>query len=65
MKGVKDMKGCLLVIGLVLLVAVLEFFATAGIIYLITLCFGWAFSWKITFGIWLVIALLTTIFGKG
>lgn len=57
--------GCLIIALLFLVLAGLEFLATAGIIYLITLCFGLAFSWKITFGIWLIILLLTSIFRGG
>ena len=57
--------GCLVFMGLILLVAGLEFLVTAGVIYLITLCFGLAFSWKITFGAWLVMLLLSSIFGRG
>jgi hypothetical protein len=57
--------GCLFIILTFLAVWAIEFLATAGVIYLITLCFGFTFSWKIAFGIWLVIALLTTIYRKG
>lgn len=37
---------------------------TSGIIYLITLCFGWTFSWVIATGIWLVMFLLKSVFGN-
>lgn len=30
---------------------------TAGIIKLITLCFGWSFSWAAATGVWLVLML--------
>ena len=30
---------------------------TCGIIKLITLCFGWTFSWLIATGIWLILLL--------
>lgn len=33
-----------------------------GIIKLITLCFGWTFSWGIATGIWLVMCLLSSVF---
>ena len=57
------MTGCLLLIlGFLALVGI-ELLVTTGVIYLITLCFGLAFSWKMAIGIWLVIALLTGIFG--
>ena len=57
--------GCLIIMGFILAIASLEFLFTAGIIYLITWCFGLAFSWKIAFGIWLVMLLLTSIFRGG
>jgi hypothetical protein len=36
--------------------------ATCGIIKLITLCFGWTFSWGIATGIWLIMCLLSSVF---
>lgn len=53
----------LAIVIIALAIFAVEYLLTAGIIYLITLCFGLAFSWKIATGIWLVIALLTGIFG--
>ena len=41
-----------------------SYFMTCGIVYLITLCFGWTFSWLIASGIWLAMILLRSIFGK-
>lgn len=35
---------------------------TCGIIWLITLCFGWTFTWPMATGIWLVMMLLRYIF---
>lgn len=37
----------------------LSWFATCGVVKLITLCFSLNFSWKIATGIWLVLLLLT------
>ena len=31
--------------------------ATCGLIKMITLCFGWTFSWLIATGIWLILLL--------
>lgn len=42
----------------------IRFLATAGIIKLITICFGWAFSWRLSTGIWLLLILLGQVFGK-
>lgn len=38
--------------------------ATCGIIKLVTLCFGWDFSWLISTGIWLIMVLLNMMFKK-
>lgn len=47
-----------------LLALALSWIVTCGIIKLITLCFGVAFSWLIATGIWLVFLLLKSVFGK-
>ena len=50
----------------VLLIAItlfaLSWIITCSIIKLITLCFGWTFSWPIATGIWLVMILLRKVF---
>lgn len=38
--------------------------ATCGLVKLITLCFGWAFSWPVATGVWLIWLALSTIFKK-
>lgn len=40
----------------------LSWIATCGIVKLITMCFGWTFTWGIATGIWLLMFLLRTIF---
>lgn len=40
----------------------ISWLVTCGIIYLITLCFGWTFKWSIATGIWLIICVLQSIF---
>lgn len=57
------MTGMLLII-MSLLALALSWIVTCVIIKLITLCFGVAFSWLIATGIWLVILLLKSVFGK-
>lgn len=42
----------------------ISFFVTAGIIWLICWAFSLTFSWKITFGIWLIILIINNIFKK-
>ena len=57
--------GCILAVLFIIFVYVLSWIATCGLIKLITLCFGWAFSWAIATGIWLVILILKNIFYDG
>ncbi len=40
----------------------ISWLVTCGIIYLITLCFGWTFTWVTATGVWLVIIVLKSIF---
>ena len=40
----------------------LSWIVTCGIVKLITMCFGWTFSWSIATGIWLIICILRLIF---
>lgn len=36
---------------------VLSWLVTVGIVKLITMCFGWGFSWAVATGLWLVLTL--------
>lgn len=56
-------KGGLAVVVLLVGLYGISWLAACGIIKLITLCFGWTFSWPIATGIWLVMCLLRTLFG--
>lgn len=42
----------------------ISWIATCGIVKLITLCFGWTFSWGIATGIWLVLVLIKLFLKK-
>lgn len=37
--------------------------ATCGLVKLITLCFGWTFSWAWATGVWLILCLLSMTVG--
>ena len=52
----------LLVLAIVVIAFGLSWIITCGIIKLITLCFGWTFSWGIATGIWFVMMLLKKVF---
>lgn len=51
----------LLIILLFILLNGLSFLITAGIVKLIFVCFGLAFSWKIALETWLILSLLNGI----
>lgn len=40
----------------------LSWICTCGVIKLITICFGWTFSWSVATGAWLVMCLARTVF---
>lgn len=42
----------------------LSWIITCGLIKLVTLCFGWTFSWSIATGIWIMLCILKTMFGR-
>lgn len=52
----------LVVLAIVILAFGISWIVTCGIIKLITLCFGWTFSWGIATGIWFVMMLLKKSF---
>ena len=54
-------------VGVLFLIAFLCAFSwivTCGIIYLITLCFGWTFSWAIATGVWLIMLIAKSVFSN-
>ena len=54
--------GCLTAILTVVLLCGISWIATCGLVKLITLCFGWTFSWGWATGVWLVMILLKSVF---
>lgn len=50
--------GCLLIA----LAYAVSWIATCGVIYLITLIFGWSFNWLIATGIWLILCIARWVF---
>lgn len=51
--------GCIAAVLIFFSLIAISWIATCGIIYLVTLCFGWTFDWLIASGIWLVLCLLS------
>lgn len=56
------MNKILIFLGIFTLVTIISLLFTCGIIWLICLCFGLTFSWKIAIGIWLIMCLLGAVF---
>lgn len=54
--------GCMAALIVFVLIAGFSWLVTCGIVYLITLCFGFTFSWITSTGIWLVIICIGGIF---
>jgi len=42
----------------------LSWIVTCGLVKLVTMCFGWTFSWPIATGIWLIMCLAKAVFCK-
>lgn len=62
MKLKNKFKDPLIIMLVILILLLLSWIVTCGLIKLVTLCFGWNFSWRIATGIWIVIFLLKDIF---
>lgn len=56
--------GCLYVIAVFLGLSAISWIITCGLVKLITLCFGWTFSWSVATGVWLVWWILNSIFSR-
>ena len=55
------MKKFIIKLIIILLLCAISWLITCGIIYLISLCFGFEFSWLIATGIWLVMVLIKSL----
>lgn len=62
MKDNKTMRSVIAVLFLMAALTAFSWIVTCGIVKLITLCFGWYFSWPIATGIWLIIILISSVF---
>lgn len=54
--------GCLAAVAIFAVLCASSWIITCGLVYLITLCFGWTFSWAIATGVWLAMCLLQSVF---
>lgn len=63
-KKIKDnLVKSLIIVALMILVFGASWLITCGIVKLITMCFGVAFTWRIATGIWLILLLLGSMLG--
>jgi hypothetical protein len=54
----------LIIIFIIAILIGFDFLIAAGIMKLISWCFGFAFSWKYALGAWLCLLLIQAYFGK-
>lgn len=57
--------GCLTAILIYIFACALSWIVTCGVFKLITLCFGWEYTWGIATGIWLIMYLAKQVFSSG
>ena len=57
--------GCLAAIVIYILACVLSWIITCGLFKLVTLCFGWEYTWGVATGVWLIIFLAKHVFSMG
>ena len=41
-----------------------SFLVTAGVFWLVCLCFGWEWSWMSSIGVWLMLVALKAVVGR-
>ena len=54
--------GCLLATIVFFGLCGISWIITCGLVYLVTLCFDWTFSWRIATGVWLLLIVINSIF---
>lgn len=63
-KNVGTAVGCIAAILIFLAACGVSWLITCGVIKLITMCFGWTFTWGVATGVWLLMCLARTVFGN-
>lgn len=53
--------GCLVAVVIFIFACAVSWIITCVVIKLITMCFGWEFSWGIASGVWLLMGLARTV----
>lgn len=57
--------GCLTAVLIYIAACALSWIVTCGVFKLITLCFGWEYTWGTATGIWLIMYLIKHVFNMG
>lgn len=57
--------GCLAAIVIYIFACALSWIITCGVFKLITMCFGWTYTWGTATGIWLIMFLFKHVFNMG
>ena len=57
--------GCLAAVFIFLFACAVSWIITCGVIKLVTLCFGWEYSWGMATGVWLIMFLIKHVFSMG
>lgn len=63
-KLVGTIVGVVAAIVIYLAACAISWICTCGLIKLITLCFGWTFSWRIATGVWLIMFLARIVLNR-
>ena len=67
-KGKKEIKddvlsGCAIILAIIIAIIIISFFVNAGLVALVFAAFGFQFTWLKATAIWLLLGLLTWLFG--
>jgi hypothetical protein len=57
--------GCLAAIVIYILACAGSWIMTCGLFKLVTLCFGWEYTWGVATGVWLIMFLAKHVFSMG
>lgn len=57
--------GCMTAILIYIAACAISWIVTCGVFKLVTLCFGWEYTWGIATGVWLIMYLAKQVFSMG
>ena len=59
------MRKLLIEIGIVAIACVISLLITAGVIKVLSFCFGFIFTWKLALGIWIIVWIVNVLLKYG